>query len=1667
MEDNKKLSINKNIIILIGIIAVLIVGVIVFLLNRSPGIEIVGEFADDNHIKALGRFTVTGANDLTTEELSARLSFQPEREFALASTKDAGVYQLKTFLPLDAGKPVTISLNKSTGGQEKQWKFQTEDSFKVIETFPAQGAENVPPSSSVEIKLSYADIDPDTINEFVSVSDNLECFYTLINNTIVVSPSYADYFPAMSNVEITVSGNLARENGSTLGEDYTLKFTTGAEENPDNRLSSMNERVTENILPGDPILLKLDIGANLQDTDLVTTLYKYKSAEEYYDALASYQNTLIEKQYVDTGNRGLHDNWQVDTTNLQIIEEVTGKAITVHDDFTRYILLDNNLEEGWYAATVEGTMPSGGKITASKLIQVNPLSIYYSHVNSFTKDNENHLIIWINSSETGKPINNAKFSITATNYMAEGSTDSKGIANITASTTPIDRSGDQKDNINYSEPVGILKVEDNDNVFYDIYGGGWGSTLYKDDPSVKYLSYIFTDRPVYRHTDTIKFWGTVLPRVQGTPMPESLQLVMADDTIKVPVTVDDNGTFIGEYDLKRASADGLWIDLRDENNHSYADIFIELEDYTKPEYQTSATVKQPVYTAWQDYGNGIGNVEIDFTAQYFEGTPAQNYTAVVRVPEESYSDTGFDEVELSTNELGNAKAVIHPNEPEYEEAQEQWQALQVYYGIFSTQELAQPQLQGGSFMFFNRDRMVRIKNSDKAGDVELAVNQIDTSKVQTEDDARDEDKITGDPVANLNVDIEVYHTWFEKIPDGERYDMISKKNVTAYRTEWQEELSDSFSVTTNNQGEFLLTGLPTSQEPGESYHIKAITLDNRGNRVAETFYYSQNNNDYTYKDSYQLFAREEDSSEGLHLGTYGQLFDDGENLELYLAKNREEIQDFSGELFYFVSQDDIVDYNVVNSDSFQLPFKEEYIPNYAVSGAYFDGRYIYPIYTSKYIFNPEKRDLDIKVDYDKKSYKPKETANLSFTVTEKDTNKPAANATLLTAVVDEAVFAVQEQTPSFLQSLYKSKYFPNIYQYTSYDNDMKFGDGYGGGGPYAFSPRIDFPDTLTFSQLTTDQQGKANISVTLPDNLTSWRTTMLSLSPDRKAGDAKDNFIVSKDFFVSPVLPPRLIVGDDLIITVHSDGKKINPDDMVDYTCTIEGRSGSYTASGKAGDFTPIPLEENLPIGNYQLTVVGEWQDSKDGVTLPLSVVENGINVPVSAQISLKDAATLESTAWPVSYGFYDKSQELNIEILSKLLSYTGERIDEKIPRKFALNRMVEAGLDTTYIDTSILTEDFTEYLTEEYYYKLFPSSAEDIILTARIFQANQFNYGDLAIDTNNLPDDPSQRAAALLCSERNNIKTKEEIISALGSTGYSVSDRFFLATALAKNGKTAMAVEEYTKLTKDLTEQVDANGHTMLSLNGNLQDTAAALMTALELKQPQAEGFAWFLLNTPPTDNLYLLELMSYVNTQPMPENNTTITYTLNGEEETLNLNEGAIYQSFSEDQLANASFKGSGQVWVNAFYTADLDKAMDRANETLKINKSIQPVGEEPLKQGDLAKITIVFEIPDSVQIDKEAQLQIDDYLPTGMRYESMAGETGWELTSRNDQRLSFTAKRDKAQELVFYARCVAPGNYVVESSFARITNGNLWGVSPRESIEILPKDILKQTPSESLDS
>lgn len=183
----------------------------------------------------------------------------------------------------------------------------------------------------------------------------------------------------------------------------------------------------------------------------------------------------------------------------------------------------------------------------------------------------------------------------------------------------------------------------------------------------------------------------------------------------------------------------------------------------------------------------------------------------------------------------------------------------------------------------------------------------------------------------------------------------------------------------------------------------------------------------------------------------------------------------------------------------------------------------------------DKKLLQVSVTPDREVLKPREEVVYTIKTASSEGKPVPANVSL--AVVDEAVFAIREDTDDIVKAFYPKR-IHNVQ--TIYSFPELYLDG-GDKSEVNVEMREKFEDTAAwFPNITTNAEGLATVRVKMPDNLTSWRATAIGISNDASVGKGTANVRVKKDLMVRLSAPAYLVQLDEIQVSalVNNDSGK-------------------------------------------------------------------------------------------------------------------------------------------------------------------------------------------------------------------------------------------------------------------------------------------------------------------------------------------------------------------------------------------------------------------------------------------------------------------------------------------------------------------------------------------------
>ena len=162
-----------------------------------------------------------------------------------------------------------------------------------------------------------------------------------------------------------------------------------------------------------------------------------------------------------------------------------------------------------------------------------------------------------------------------------------------------------------------------------------------------------------------------------------------------------------------------------------------------------------------------------------------------------------------------------------------------------------------------------------------------------------------------------------------------------------------------------------------------------------------------------------------------------------------------------------------------------------------------------------------------------------------DSEGAPVEAELSLRLADLAVLALADEPgPSLMERFWRDRGLgvrtsaSLVVAMEPFNREFEPGRKGGGGGDEGGPVRTRFADTAFWDPVVrTDKDGKAQVTVQLPDNLTTWRMQARGITADTHVGRADVDIVSTLDLLVRPVLPRFFVAGDEAEIAtiVHNN----------------------------------------------------------------------------------------------------------------------------------------------------------------------------------------------------------------------------------------------------------------------------------------------------------------------------------------------------------------------------------------------------------------------------------------------------------------------------------------------------------------------------------------------------
>lgn len=1515
-------------------------------------------------------FLITGENAARWKEKELRAAIQAEPDFSYSLEKQDDSWFLSPVEPLERNCIYRFQAIGGDGKAVQSFAFQTESDLLVNSAYPSQDSNYVDLDSGIEISFNTTGISADHFKEHFTIQPAVSGEFRITDYTGLFIPS--EPLQEDTYYHITVSAGLKASNGMELKEDYAYSFGTVTNKKDRIRFYSSGKNF-ETYMPGDNVYFFVHTSDETAALDFQISAYRFPDYQAYVDEIDKYNN-------YSTTRWGPKQEYCTDTNALKCAYQETQNLVYSRSS-QHYAAIPGGLEPGFYVMTVQN---NENEIHTQKYFQVCSLSVYMESASGNT-------LVWVNDPDTGKPLENMEISfrdIKGKLPSASGKTNTDGIARIETGEL---------------SQASVTIQKESSPIYYTL---DYLQEKTEVPLSEDYFLAVYTDREIYQPTDTIHFWGVVAPRNPSGKSPNSVTASLIDNDkpfSKMTVQVGENGTFTGKLSIDGLEQSYYQFAILDENAKSYGYHYLNITEFTKPSYILDISHSKPFYFV---------NEPIDFSinAKYFDGSPVSGGKV-------SVSANGS--ASLTLDETGTAEYSCYYKPYGYEPIPA-WYPATLWYTIGSGDERDVYMSTDGSVKIIESKIGIKTENDDNF--LTVHANYLDEVKLG-KDPSLDYGEVYTGPMADIPLRIVVNKITYIKKPSSTYYDPILKKNVTIYDTEREESVADILqSQTIGGTAKIPISNYTNTENVQYWYQIEfdgGVIGTVRGvHHPAQTRFWSDDEYTYSFRPDYDRLSLKQDEKIPL---------------ALYLNQTKTENK---GRILYNVYQRDMLSSAFLDAgiSETSLTFTQEYIPSVQITGAYFDGRKVFPIDSFSAYFNYEDKAIQVDVSSDREIYRPGEKANITV-----KTSVP--NVSVCVGVVDESIFQIEQQNLDIVQQLYKNIYFPSVYQNASYiaydetaDSKNTATGGLGGadGGNNGYM-RENFLDTALFQTAKTDENGTASVTLTLPDNITSWRITAAAVTGDLMGGSNTSNTIVTQPFYLQTIVTDEYLTGDDISVSAMGVGTEASHGEEIQYTALLKSSDGTVLntleAKGNAGAQTPFNFGKR-PIGEYLLEVSAKLGEHTDAMRQPFSVVSSVQTEPVFQDVPFEQISSLESVRYPVRVTVYNTLLRPYLTVLNHLMYCHSDRTEE-LAASYEARKLYNLLLPAEERE-EIYKDNRLDNIQEwESGIKILPNSEPDPAATVKMLIAapNLINSSSSEKYFRSILADPAvaqeQRIYAYL-----GLSILEQPIlrdiQRMASEEHTAFEKLLLGAALASFGDINGASQILDSMSNLRKEENGLIWYEGASQEESLQNTSGALLlVSLAKTRKDADGLALWLVQQTELGNLadtpISLELLSYLNGfefDGLPE--SKFTYMQDGElqEVVLDAN-GTKTISFYKDTLEKADFKAvSGDIAANV-RTVNYSSGLSTAGENLvQVSKQYYPVyaNSQGFSAGQRIRVecTITFS-PDA----PDGNYTFSDYIPSGMRY--LPDQRGYRNSSGDKECSGFV--RNEGQKMNGYVGLYRP--------------------------------------------
>lgn len=1071
-------------------------GMIPFFAYQKPSVAFAASYPEQQFpIDGRLSFQITSSGKVNRVALERAFSLKPAVEGEFVWEDDDREFSFQPTAPLKPDTEYMIEFSGEELAGETAWVIHTTPSFAIVETSPRDRAVAVPTSVAIRVHFNYSSVNFPKYPEHFSIVPEVEGDFRYEGMQAFFVPS--EPLEKETEYQVTIVQGLKNSAGETILADYSFSFLTAGDRHV--------EHLTLN------------------------GIYQKLVTESYYNSdhrFSLYYNEDVEGEvefslYQSDVATVLADNLLGDDTGEYLspksIVDVSGLS-----QLTSWVVELPPLEEGEYMGEVFSSIPVQDPgiyyLTAKhgdeSLVRTHVVVSKYSLVEAKEDDSS---FLWVADIQNSLPIAGVPVKRYSLGSEAEEqgtvSTDADGVVR-----------GDSSADVFVAQQDGNTMF-----IFSSPYDYGWG--MGGERP---YFVHLSTERPLYQPGQTV-FWKGIIRADRGemyAALPEGTKVVVEltsehawDEVIwEEEMLLSAEGTCDGSISLPASWKPGryyLHVTVGGEEELSYASSF-EVGTYQKPTYELAVSTNKYEYTSKE-------KIAFNVEGTYLAGQQPiadkefsyKVYASPFRFPRSALVAGDYSFLEYygkpywggefasgteSFDEEGKALVYIESDLGDRKDSQ-------VFLIECSFADESGVQVVASKSVIVYRGQFTLETKDGQALRATLGEEFPVSLVAETH---------RGEVFPKANVTVSFERQWWEKVQTGEEYDKHTDKTYPIYSYERKTEQVDYMARQMDDQGTVTISMTP---EKSGTYVMTAKGEDLIGNMVTftETFWAPDST-------GYSGF-----SSRYLEIIPDKAEYAPGETATLTIVSPRDD-----GNMLVLYGHDRVLDYSlpspvdgVVTVD---IPITESMVPSTTVHAAVLyedavvDGSVLIPI-------SAEGKLLSVDITADKETYSPGEEATFSLTATDADGNPVASELSF--ALVDKGIYLLQgDMTTDLFSAFYTPSYGSIFFSDSLFAPLPEIGGGRGGGGEGGGGGvRSVFKDTAHWEAVVrTNAQGHGEVSVVLPDNLTTWVATVRGISLDETlplAGTAYFEVPTGKEVFVEPAIPLFAHQDDTLVLSAQ------------------------------------------------------------------------------------------------------------------------------------------------------------------------------------------------------------------------------------------------------------------------------------------------------------------------------------------------------------------------------------------------------------------------------------------------------------------------------------------------------------------------------------------------------